>query len=208
MPDYFNLGTYTRTVTTRSEHAREWVRRGLLWAYAFNHAEAVACFEQAIEADPGCSLAYWGLAYALGPNYNKQWDMFEPGEARSAIARAHAALASAQRHASAATSAERALITALTHRYPENRPGPDWSAWNQAYADAMRTAHRQHPADLDVAALFADALMNLTPWALWDTATGQPADGAATVEARAAPSRRSRARPAAATPERCTCTST
>ena len=185
MPDYFDLGTYTRTITSRSDSAREWVRRGLLWAYAFNHDEAAACFEQAIEADPGCALAYWGLAYALGPNYNKQWDAFEPGEALSTVARAHAATANAQRHAPTASSAEQALVAALAFRYPDSRPGPDWPAWNQAYADAMRTAYRQHPADLDVATLFADALMNLTPWALWDTSTGQPAEGAATVEARA-----------------------
>src|SRR5215469_331218 len=185
MSDYFDLGTCTRAVTTRSGPAREWVRRGLLWTYAFNHEEAVSCFEQAMDADPDCALAYWGLAYALGPNYNKQWEMFEPDEARAAIARAHAAVASAQRHVASATSAEQALVRALTYRYPEGVPAEDWSAWNHGYADAMREAYREHPADLDVAVLFADALMNLTPWALWDTATGQPADGAATVEARA-----------------------
>jgi tetratricopeptide (TPR) repeat protein len=185
MSDYFNLGTYSRAVTTPSDRAREWVRRGLLWAYAFNHDEAAACFEQAVQADPGCALAHWGLAYAIGPNYNKQWEMFEADEARSSIARAHAAVANAHRHAAGASGAEQALISALTYRYPEGVPAQDWSVWNRAYADAMRTAYQEHGDDLDVAALFADALMNLTPWALWDTATGQPADGAATVEARA-----------------------
>jgi tetratricopeptide (TPR) repeat protein len=183
--DYFDLGTYTRAVTTHSDQAHEWVRRGLLWAYAFNHEEAVACFEQAVDADPDCALAHWGQGYALGPNYNKQWDMFDPDEARSAIARAHAAVANAQRHAAGATGAEQALVRALTYRYPEGVPSEDWSVWNHAYADAMRAAYREHPADLDVATLFADALMNLTPWALWNPATGQPADGAATLEARA-----------------------
>jgi tetratricopeptide (TPR) repeat protein len=185
MADYFDLGTYARPVTTRSSEAREWVRRGLLWTYAFNHEEAVACFQQAVQADPHCALAYWGLAYALGPNYNKPWEAFEPDEAASAVARAHAAVASAQRHAAGAAGAEQALIAALTHRYPQDVPAPDSSVWNQDYAQAMRAAYRQHPADLDVAVLFADALMNLTPWALWNTATGQPAEGAATVEARA-----------------------
>jgi tetratricopeptide (TPR) repeat protein len=185
MSDYLDLGTYTRIVTTRSERAREWVRRGLLWAYAFNHEEAVACFEQAVDVDPECALAYWGLAYALGPNYNKQWETFDPDEARRAVARAHAAITSAERHAADVTGPEQALIRALTYRYPQGVPAQDWSVWNHAYADAMRAAYREHPADLDIAALFADALMNLTPWALWDTATGQPADGAATIEARA-----------------------
>ena len=76
MPDYFDLGGYTRPVTTSSAQARTWFTRGLLWAYAFNHEEAVTCFERAVEADPECALAYWGLAYALGPNYNKPWEAF------------------------------------------------------------------------------------------------------------------------------------
>jgi tetratricopeptide (TPR) repeat protein len=79
---------------------------------------------------------------------------------------------------------ERALATALTARYPSATPGADLAAWSAGYADAMREAYRSHPDDLDVAALFADALMNLTPWALWDQLTGEPASGAATVEAR------------------------
>ncbi len=185
MPDYFNLGTYTRPVTTHSGGAREWVRRGLLWTYAFNHEEAAACFRQAAEADPDCALAYWGLAYALGPNYNKPWDAFEPDEASAAVAQAHAAVAMAQRHAAGASAVEQALVAALTHRYPQDKAAADWSVWNHAYAEAMSAAYREHPADLDVAVLFADALMNLTPWALWDIVTGQPADGAATLQARA-----------------------
>jgi len=186
MPDYFHLGTYVRPVTTSSDEARTWVQRGLLWTYAFNHEEAVACFAAAIRADSGCALAYWGLAYALGPNYNKPWEAFQPDEARTAAARAQAAVASAKQHAGGASPAEQALITALAHRYPREQPDGDTSVWNRSYADAMRVAYLAHQDDLDVAVLFADALMNLTPWALWDTRTGQPADGAATLEAKAA----------------------
>src|SRR5262249_56595195 len=58
------------------------------------------------------------------------------------------------------------------------------AAWNAGYAGAMREVYRAHPDDLDVAALFADALLNLTPWALWDRVTGEPAPGAAAVEAK------------------------
>jgi tetratricopeptide (TPR) repeat protein len=184
MSDYFDLGGYERPVTTTSAQARVWFNRGLLWAYGFNHEEAVACFERAIEADPGCALAYWGLAFALGPNYNKAWDAFDPADLASSLSRAHAAAASAARHAPGATRAERALVHALSARYPATELAGDGSAWNAAYAGAMREAYRAHPGDLDVATLFADALMNLTPWALWDQATGQPAEGAATLEAK------------------------
>jgi tetratricopeptide (TPR) repeat protein len=185
MDDYFDLGRYVRPVTTTSGPARAWVIRGLLWTYAFNHEEAVTCFERAIVSDPGCALAYWGLAYALGPNYNKPWDVFDPVDKSSATRRAHAAVAGAQRCSAGASPAEQALIEALAHRYPSAEPEADCSPWNEAYASAMRTAYRAHGEDLDVAVLFADALMNLTPWALWDTATGLPAPGAATIEARA-----------------------
>ena len=185
MPDYFDLGGYRREVTTSSAAARAWFNRGLLWTYAFNHEEAVRCFERAIANDPDCALAYWGLAFALGPNYNKTWEDFDPVDLSSSVSRAFAASVAAASRASGASAVERALVHALAARYPSARPAQDCSAWNAGYADAMRDVYRAHPDDPDVAVLFADALMNLTPWALWDLMTGEPADGAATVEAKA-----------------------
>ena len=193
MSDYFDLGGYTRPVTTGSAEAQTWFTRGLVWAYAFNHEEAAACFRRAAEADPSCVMAHWGLAYALGPNYNKPWEAFGPGEAPAAIARARAALATAAGPGRRASPVERALVRALALRYASAGPAAGGepvdpahgAAWNAGYAAAMREVYRSHPGDLDVAALFADALMNLTPWALWDTATGEPAEGAATMEAKA-----------------------
>jgi tetratricopeptide (TPR) repeat protein len=185
LPDYFDLGSYSREVTTSSADARTWFNRGLVWAYGFNHEEAVACFEQAAEADPQCALARWGLAYALGPNYNKPWEAFDPVDMSSSLSRAYAASRAALSQADGATSVERALAQALTARYPAAEPAGDSSAWDAAYAAAMREAYRQHPDDLDVAALFADALMILTPWVLWDLATGEPAPGSAAAEAQA-----------------------
>jgi tetratricopeptide (TPR) repeat protein len=199
MGEYFDLGGYTRPVTTTSPAAQRWFSRGLVWAYAFNHQEAVACFERVIEADPGCALGYWGLAYALGPNYNKPWEAFGQAELASSVSRAFTAAQSATAQAAttgaattgAATTGvdgaapvERALVRALAARYPSATPAADCGPWNSGYADAMREVYRSYPDDLDVAALLADALMNLTPWALWDQATGQPASGAATAEAR------------------------
>jgi tetratricopeptide (TPR) repeat protein len=192
MPDYFDLGSYGRPVTTDSAQAQTWFDRGLVWAYAFNHEEAAACFERAAEADPGCAMAYWGQAYALGPNYNKPWEAFGQDEAPAAISQALAALGDAAGPARAAAPVERALLQAMAARYPAVAPDSN-DAWdpaaggaqNAGYAAAMREVYRSHPGDLDVAALFADALLNLTPWALWDIATGDPAQGAATLEAKA-----------------------
>jgi tetratricopeptide (TPR) repeat protein len=183
MSDYFDLGGYERRVTTASAQARVWFSRGLVWAYGFNHEEAAACFERAIEADPGCALAHWGLAYALGPNYNKPWEAFDPADLSSSLARGSAA-ATAAIGAAGAAPVERALARAIAARYPPAGPGGDFAAWNAGYADAMRVVYQAYPDDLDVAALFADALMNLTPWALWDQATGQPAPGSGAAEAK------------------------
>ncbi len=184
VPDYFDLGDYTRAVTTGSAQAGTWFTRGLLWAYGFNYEEAVRCFERAIAADQDFALAYWGLAYALGPNYNKPWEAFDEVDLSSSVSRAFAATAAAASRAAGAPAVERALVHAVAARYPVAEAAGDCSAWNVSYADAMREAYRAHPDDLDVAALFADALMNLTPWALWDQETGEPASGAATIEAK------------------------
>ncbi|MGX1310123.1 tetratricopeptide (TPR) repeat protein [Streptomyces calvus] len=185
MDDYYDLGTYRRPVTTSSAEAQLWFDRGLMWTYAFNHEEAVACFEKAAGADPDCAMAHWGIAYALGPNYNKPWEAFEGDELDRTVRRTHTAVERAHEKAAHATPVERALIEALRARYPQARAAADCAVWNEPYADRMLAVYEGAPGDPDVAALCADALMNLTPWQLWDIATGRPAEGARTPEARA-----------------------
>ncbi|MGP2436256.1 hypothetical protein [Streptomyces sp. JW3] len=185
LDDYYDLGTHGRPVTTTSARAQTWFDRGLVWTYAFHHEEAIACFEAAAAADPDCAMAHWGIAYALGPNYNKPWEAFDERELALTVERTHAAVERAHRKAAAATPVERALIGALRARYPRPEAVADCSVWNVPYADAMRAVHELAPDDLDVAALYADALMNLTPWQLWDLRTGRPAEGARTPQAKA-----------------------
>ncbi|MER6423731.1 hypothetical protein [Streptomyces sp. NPDC001137] len=184
---YYDLGSHGRRVTTSSSEAQMWFDRGLNWTFAFNHEEAVRCFEAAAAADPGCAMADWGVAYALGPNYNKPWEFFDEQDLARTVERTHTAVQRAHAKAAGATPVEQALIDALRARYPQERAPAveECSVWNTAYADSMRTVHRLAPDDLDVATLYADALMNLTPWQLWDIRTGTPALGARTTEARA-----------------------
>ncbi|KAE8146778.1 hypothetical protein BDV25DRAFT_161742 [Aspergillus avenaceus] len=182
-PDpYYNLGSFHRPVTAATPETQTWFDRGLIWTYAFNHEEAVHCFEQAIAHDSGCAMAYWGLSYALGPNYNKPWQFFDQHELKLTVQRTHRAADNARKHASTASPVELALIQALQHRYPQEQPLGDCSSWNQGYADAMQSVYQQFSNDLDVATLYADSLMNLTPWELWDLHTGQPASAARTLE--------------------------
>lgn len=182
--EYFDLGAYSRPTSTRSAEAQVWFDRGLVWTYAFNHEEAVTCFERAIALDEGFVLAYWGAAYAIGPNYNKDWEAFEERELDESLTRAVDFIAGAKRHLDQADPLERALVDALSQRYQAKELPEDPSRWNEDYVEAMRRVHAEHPDDLDVATLLGDALMNVTPWELWDQRTGEPAAGAHTVEAR------------------------
>ncbi|KXJ90618.1 TPR domain protein [Microdochium bolleyi] len=186
--DYYNLGSYSRPITAANTDAQLWFDRGLVWSFAFNHEEAAACFQKAIDSDPDCPMAYWGLAYTLGPNYNKPWDFFDPDELEHIVARTHAAVETAREKAATTGSpVEQALIYALESRYPHGSTdhAGQTTEWNVRYAEAMAKVHNSFPEDLDVAALFADALMNLTPWQLWDLPSGQPAEHARTLEAKA-----------------------
>ncbi|HUO74763.1 MAG TPA: tetratricopeptide repeat protein [Solirubrobacteraceae bacterium] len=183
-PYPFDLGSFGRASSTTSPDAQAWFDRGLVWSYAFNHEEAIRCFEQAIAADEEFGLAYWGLAYAAGPNYNKQWDAFDDVELRSSLRRAYDATRRAVELAAGAPAVERDLAQALTARYPSPEPTGDLHRWTAAYAEAMGEVYAAHPGDLDVAALYADALLNITAWALWDLSTGAPAVGARTSTAR------------------------
>lgn len=183
--DYFDLGVYSMKVTTSSREAQTWFDRGLIWIYAYNHEEAIRCFDRALGADPDCAMAYWGIAYAIGPNYNKPWDAFEDDEKPDCITHAQQVISKASELQIELSDKEKALIEAIALRYPKDASVVEYAPWNDAYADAMRTVHEKYSEDLDVCSLFAEALMNRTPWQLWDLATGDPAEGADTLEAMA-----------------------
>jgi tetratricopeptide (TPR) repeat protein len=181
---YYDLGSYHRAVESPSAQAQLWCDRGLVWAYAFNHEEAVRCFERALSLDGDLALARWGIAYSVGPNYNKPWEAFDPVDLAASLARARMEL-----HLAAhgrASAAERGLIDALTARFPTEDPddAEALTAGHAAYADAMATLAQAFPDDIDVQALAADALVNVTAWRLWDTRTGEPAPGSRVVEAK------------------------
>ena len=185
MSDYYDLGTYSRQVTTQSAEAQLWFDRGLMWTYGYNFEAAVDCFQKAAAIDPTCVMACWGIAYGVGCNYNKQWKVFSPTMIAQAMQQARKAIYQAYTHLDQVTAIEAALIQAIEKRFQAEGAHEEevLLGWNDDYADAMRLVYQAHRDDWDVAALFAEALINRTPWQLWDLKTGQPAEGADTEEA-------------------------
>ena len=113
----FDLGPWSRRITTRSEIAQQWFDRGLNWTYAYNHEEAVACFLRAAEADPGAAMPWWGVAYARGPFYNRPWIRYADAEIADVVPGCHQAIAKALSLMGDAAPEERGLIQALERRY-------------------------------------------------------------------------------------------
>jgi hypothetical protein len=179
---YFDLGPCHFPITTTSSSAQQWFDRGLALCYSFNHEEAVRCFYQCLAHDLECPMAYWGIAYSLGANYNKTWEIFEPGEVECVLPKIKAALDRVSELEVKGDKLETALIGSLRARMPDDLKRRDYEHWNRAYIAAMREVYETFPDNLDVTALYAEAMMVLTPWKLWDVHTGLPAPGSLAVE--------------------------
>ena len=160
-----NLGSHRHPITTNSALAQRYFDEGLVLTFGFNHPEAIRSFEDAATLDPSCAMCYWGIALALGPNINAPMGSATVPEAWSAIQKA-------RELAPGVSEREQAYIAALAQRYAAEPPA-DRSALDLAYAEAMRELARSYPDDLDAATLFAEALMDLSPWQYW-TKDGQP----------------------------------
>jgi tetratricopeptide (TPR) repeat protein len=153
------LGDLHHPVSTHNPEAQEFFDQGLRYIYAFNHDEAARSFQHAAELDPKLAIAYWGVAEAVGPNYN---DPADPDR----YMHAHDAVQKAVDLSSAASPSEQAYIQALSRRFPAD-PKSDLRKAAEDYHDAMRQVAAEFPDDLDAATLFAESGMNLHPWGLW-----------------------------------------
>ena len=162
------LGSHHHPVSTTIEEAQCFFNQGLMYCFAFNHDEAIRSFKRAAELDPELAMAHWGIAYALGTNYNLPIDSVRMLKAYDATQKALAL-------AGKATRQERAYIEALATRYSldfEATPG----SLDSAYKQAMEKVYRDNPDDLDAAVFYAEAAMNLRPWMLWNR-DGTPSPG-------------------------------
>jgi len=162
------LGDIDHPVTTNNPEAQKFFNQGLAYIYAFNHEEAIRSFKQAAQLDPQMAMAYWGVALALGSNYNVPAD-------GPALAQAYSNLQKAIELAPKASEHDRAYINALSKRYSSDLQ-VDKNKLAVDYKNAMGELSKNYPDDLDAATLYAESMMNLRPWHLW-TLEGKPEEG-------------------------------
>jgi tetratricopeptide (TPR) repeat protein len=165
-PMWTGLGSITYKITTANERAQAYFDQGLRLTYAFNHGEAQRAFRMAQKLDPDCAMCFWGEALVLGPNINlpMQEDAIPPAFAAAQKAKALAAKAGPR---------EQALITALAVRYGSD-PKAARAPFDAAYAAEMAKVAAQFPDDDDIATLYAEAVMDLSPWNYWKPGGQEP----------------------------------
>ncbi len=162
------LGNTAHPIATKVPEAQQYFDQGLDYIFAFNHEEARRSFQKAADLDPSAPMPLWGVALAVGPNYND----IDIGHTRAM--QAMSALEQARKLAANGPAEERGYVNALSTRYGKDQGGAP-QVLGQAYANAMAALAKQYPADPDAATLFAEALMDLNPWKLWN-ADGTPAE--------------------------------
>lgn len=159
-PRFDNLGKHHRTITTESNDVQAWFDQGINLYFGFNHEEAIRSFEAAAAIEPGCAMAYWGIAMSHGPNINNP--VMDEDRSKAAYDAMHKAVENRDN----ASPVEQELIDALSARFTWPAP-EDRSDLDQAYADAMGEVWKRYPKDADVGALYAESMMDLRPWDLW-----------------------------------------
>ena len=167
-----NLGTHHHAVSTSNETAQKYFDQGLRFVYGFNHEEAERAFREAARLDPNLAMAWWGIAYSLGPNYNLPMDASRNTAAVEAVQKAQALQAGA-------SEGERAYIQAIATRYSSD-PSAKRADLDRAYSAAMKELHAKYPDDTDAAVLYAESLMDLKPWQLW-TKDSKPEEGTSEI---------------------------
>ena len=158
-PLWTGLGSITYKITTGNARAQAYFDQGLRLAYAFNHDEAQRAFRMAQKLDPDCAMCFWGEALVLGPNINLPMP-------EDAVAPAYAAAQKAKALAGKASPREQALIAAIAVRYGSD-PKAARAPFDAAYAAEMAKAAVQFPDDDEIATLYAEAVMDLSPWDYW-----------------------------------------
>lgn len=181
----YDLGAYFKSINSASNESETWLNRGMVWLFGFDLEMSFRCFKRATELNPNYAMAYWGMAYTSGVYYNKPWARMQKDELVEKLQRTYHYSREAKQKIDFASDWQAMMINALQARYQSPTPVDfaNYDRWNDDYADQMRRVYDAFPEHDDVSALFAEALMTRTPWALWNLRSGEPSDGSSTLEA-------------------------
>jgi tetratricopeptide (TPR) repeat protein len=158
-PLWTGIGSITWKITTANDRAQAYFDQGLRLSYAFNHDEARRAFRMAQKLDPDCAMCFWGEALVLGPNINLPMS-------EDAVGPAYAAAQKAKALAGKVSAREQALIGAIVVRYSSD-PKASRPPLDAAYAAEMAKAAKQFADDDEIATLYAEAVMDVSPWDYW-----------------------------------------
>jgi tetratricopeptide (TPR) repeat protein len=128
--------------------------RGLAALHSFWYEEALRVFTAVTETDPGCAMAYWGIAMSI---YYPLW--VPPSESTlhkgmNAVEKAKAV--------GAKTDREGAYIAAIESFYKDSNK-LDHRTRTLAYEKALEQLYRQYPKDREAAIFYALALNATAP---------------------------------------------
>ena len=161
------VGRQHHAIKTQSAEAQAYFDQGITLLYGFNHEEAARAFRRAGELDPASPMPLWGIALAAGPNYNMDVDAEREKMAFETVQKA-------QKLAEHSPQVEKDYVAALAVRYSGDA-SPDYKKLSRDFAAAMKELSEKYPDDLDAATMYAESLMDLTPWKLWSH-DGQPGE--------------------------------
>ena len=173
VPLVAGLGNAHHTIRTSKPEAQQYFNQGMDYLFAFNHEEARRSFAMAAALDPQAAMPLWGVALAVGPNYN-DIDINHVREQQAFVS-----ISKAKQLAAGGPPMERDYIQALSARYARSA-NQNLLVLGRQYSNAMAALVAKHPDDLDAATLYAESLMDLHPWQLWTT-TGDAAPGTRTI---------------------------
>ncbi len=144
------LGKVRFPVTTPTEY-QPLFTRGVALLHSFAYTEAAATFAKVAAKDPGCAMAYWGIAMS---NFHPVWG--PPTEAEFAAGRRAAEKAASLPHRS---ERERDYVGAIGAFYRgDDVPHP---ARVRAFEQGMAEVARRNPDDSEAAIFHALAMLGV-----------------------------------------------
>lgn len=153
-------GTHAYKISTVNDSAQFYFNQGLNMYYSYHMKESLASFKEASRFDPGSAMTYWGQALAMGPYYNAAHSYKMPAEIHDVLKNMNEKAGVSDR--------EKSLINVMNYRYSEDAADANRKALNQTYAASTRELILAYPEDLDIKALYVDAVMVIHAWDFWN----------------------------------------